>query len=564
MDAERVRANEPELAGDRVPGGAGPRRRPSGEPPPLPRPVSASTRWYGMLFAMAVALSIALMTTRGLQDITAIDLAVTRWFAGIRSDTLTEILDVVAALGSAATFRALAWSTLIVLVATRRFQHLFVTLALLLVVPVAAAGLQERVGRMRPAGVHITGDWDGYAFPSRTVAEIALVLTIGVVVLVPPDRWRRPAALIATVFVVLVVTARLYTAVDHPSDAAAGIVLGGALPLVALRLLTPEETFPVTYRRGVRAHLDVDGPRGIAIRRAFAAQLGLHITTVERFALSASAGSTPLRLTTDSGAVVFGKLYAANHMRSDRWYKLARTIRYGRLEDERPFNSVRRLVQYEDHMLRVLRDAGLPTARPHGIVEITPEREYVLVTELIADAVQVDRLVVDEIDDIDDLADQGLRIVRSLWDAGLAHRDIKPANLLVSHGRLLIVDVAFAQIRPSPWREAVDLANMMLTLSLCIQPERVYERATRLFTPDEIGEAFAASRAVTVPSQLRSLLRASGGDAEARFRALAPSRAPVAIQRWTVRRIGLTVTVAIGAIVAVSLMIANLRLAGLL
>ena len=42
----------------------------------------------------------------------------------------------------------------------------------------------------------------------------------------------------------------------------------------------------------------------------------------------------------------------------------------GRLEDERPFNSVRRLVQYEDHMLRLLRDAGVPTAAPLGIVEI--------------------------------------------------------------------------------------------------------------------------------------------------------------------------------------------------
>src|SRR5690606_24198046 len=105
---------------------------------------------------------------------------------------------------------------------------------------------------------------------------------------------------------------------------------------------------------------------------------------VSPFSLSESAGSTPLRVTTVDGEL-FGKLYAWVHLRSDRWYKLARTVRYGRLEDERPFNSVRRLVQYEDHMLRVMRDAGIPTATPHGIVEITPEREYVLVTDLIPD-----------------------------------------------------------------------------------------------------------------------------------------------------------------------------------
>ena len=49
-----------------------------------------------------------------------------------------------------------------------------------------------------------------------------------------------------------------------------------------------------------------------------------------------------------------------NHVRADRWYKLGRTILYGRLEDEAPFQSVRRLVQYEDYALRLLRDVGHP------------------------------------------------------------------------------------------------------------------------------------------------------------------------------------------------------------
>ena len=40
-----------------------------------------------------------------------------------------------------------------------------------------------------------------------------------------------------------------------------------------------------------------------------------------------------------------------SHVRADRWYKLGRTILYGRLEDEAPFQSVRRLVEYEDYAL---------------------------------------------------------------------------------------------------------------------------------------------------------------------------------------------------------------------
>ena len=89
--------------------------------------------------------------------------------------------------------------------------------------------------------------------------------------------------------------------------------------------------------------------------------------------------------------IVFGKIYALVHLRSDRWYKLTRTILYGRLEDEKPFSSVRRLVEYEDHLLRLLRDAGLPTPRPLGFVEITPERKYLILMEYFEDAVEIGR-----------------------------------------------------------------------------------------------------------------------------------------------------------------------------
>jgi len=538
----------------------GARRRPSGEPPPLPRPVSAATRAYLLAGAGVVAVWLALLTDAGVRLVTGADLAVLDALDALRWGPLTDLADLLVVADTSVFFRVAAWSILAVLLAVRRFQHLFAALTLLLVLPVVAGLARQAVGRMRPAGVEILGDWEGYAHPARPVGEVALVLTLAVVLLVPAGRWRRRAATAAAVVLGAVVLSRLYVAVDHPTDDAVALVLGAAVPVAALRLLTPEEAFPVTYRPGVRAHLDVGGRRGAAIRDAFDRQLGIDVVAVEPFRLEGSAGSTPLRVqTAGPPGAVFAKLYASIHLRSDRWYKLARTVRYGRLEDERPFNSVRRLVQYEDHMLRVLRDAGVPTAAPLGILEITPEREYLLVSELISDAVPITDAPVD-----DDRIDQALAIVRTLWDAGLAHRDIKPANLLVAGGRVWLIDVAFAEVRPTPWRQAVDLANTMLTLALCVPAERVYERALRRFSPDEVAEAFAASRAVTVPAQLRALLRASDEDLAARFRALAPERPPVAIQRWTLRRLGLTAAVTGGGLLAAALVAANLRLAGLL
>jgi serine/threonine protein kinase len=145
----------------------------------------------------------------------------------------------------------------------------------------------------------------------------------------------------------------------------------------------------------------------------------------------------------------------------------------------------------------------------------------------------------------------------------LAHRDIKPANLMVQNGRLRIIDVAFAQIRPSPWREAVDLANMMLALALSGSATMVYQRARLRFTDDEIAEAFAASRGVTFPSQLRSAVRADGNTALDQFRELVPAREPVSIQRWSLRRVGLTLWVALLTFALITIFVSNLADIGL-
>ena len=125
-------------------------------------------------------------------------------------------------------------------------------------------------------------------------------------------------------------------------------------------------------------------------------------------------------------------------------------------------------------------------ARTWGIVELTPNREYMLVTEFFEGS---KNLGDSEIDDT--VIDEGLQLIRTFWDIGVAHRDIKPANLLVQRGHLQLVDVSGLEVRPTPWREAVDLANMMLTLALQTDADRVYARATVYFTPDEIAEAFA-------------------------------------------------------------------------
>ena len=122
---------------------------------------------------------------------------------------------------------------------------------------------------------------------------------------------------------------------------------------------------------------------------------------------------------------------------------------------------------------------------------------------------------------------------------------------MVRSGELLLIDVAFVQVRPSPWRQAVDLGNMMLVLAVRTDPERVYRRALSYFTPAELSEAFAATRGVASPTQLRAFMKRDPRDLLGTFRALAPPREPIVLQRWSFRRVGLAAAVLGGTAVAV-------------
>jgi tRNA A-37 threonylcarbamoyl transferase component Bud32/membrane-associated phospholipid phosphatase len=537
------------------------RRRPSGEPPPLPRSLGRSGH---LLVGLSLALGAIVILVLGHVTVGAWfdrqNTSLLRALATIRTGWLNAmVLWVDRLLASRATIGILRLGTLVAVVVFRRWRHLLAFLISVVAVEAVVYELSILVAVARPVGVLILGSWSGFSFPSAPMAALAVTLVGMVYVLLPAGPTRAKGMSVALATMAVFAASRLYLALDNPTDVVGALILGVTIPVVAFRFVAPNDVFPVTYRSGRTAHLDVSGRRGDAIKAAVQDQLGLTVLDLRPVGLEGSGGSTPLRLSVTGGVDapvrnLFAKLYATNHVRADRWYKLGRAILYGALEDEAPFQNVRRFAEYEDYTLLLLRNQGVAVPEPFGIVEITPEREYLIVMEFFDGAREIGEADVD-----DGVINEGLGLIRQLWDAGVAHRDIKPANLMVRDGKVLLIDVFFVQVRPSPWRQAVDLANMMLVLALRSDSERVYRAALRCFTEDDIAEAFAATRGVATPTQLRVALKRDGRDLPGRFRAMAPGREPVAIQRWSARRVSLALAASAAAVLVFALVIANWR-----
>ena len=348
---------------------------------------------------------------------------------------------------------------------------------------------------------------------------------------------------------------------NTPSDVLSSAVIGVTIPLVAFRMITPNEVFPVTYHRGSSAHLDIGGRRGQAIHRALEDQLGVQVAEIKPFGLSGSAGSTPMRVRVkgEPETWLFAKLYAGSHLRSDRWYKLGRTLLYGRLEDEKPFNTVRPAGPAGG--LRPAADARGRGPQPGAVRDRGdhPEREYLVVTEFFDDAQEIGDL--DQVDD--GIIDDGLRIIRHLWDAGLAHRDIKPANLLVRDGRVHLIDVFFAEVRllapgGRPGQHDAGPGHLLqLRAGLPAGPAPVQRRRDRR----GLRRHQRHHHALPAPQD-----HARPGPRPARRLPPPAARvaAPIAIQRWSIRRVGLMIGVALLALLALLTALSSFGAAGLL
>ena len=298
-------------------------RRPTGAPPPLPHPFAVSTAAWLVLGAVVLAGAfLASQHTPWLRVDDRLSTWVLRWLAGMRTPWLTDVASGISGAGSGWGATGLGLAVVALTMAFRRWRHLLVFLGSLFFLENVGTPIYFGLSRPRPYGVPIIASWGGYSAPSPPVAILAIFLMGAVYCLAVPGRPRTCTKAAVAAVVAVFCLARLYLGVDHPGDVLLAVAFAVAIAVTAFRFFTPNEVFPVAYRRGRTAHVDVTGRRGEAIRQAVRDQLGFTVTEIKPVGLESSASSTPLRLRVEGGPdeFLFAKLYTKGHVRADRWY----------------------------------------------------------------------------------------------------------------------------------------------------------------------------------------------------------------------------------------------------
>src|SRR4029453_1042815 len=168
------------------------RRRPTGEPPPLPYHLQTSGVGWLIAGVMLVGLTLAVFA-RGMRGPAGagpvVDDAVVRWLAGLVGPGLVAALRGLARIGSWWVLYTLYFGLSLALLILRRWRHLIVWLVTVQLGSILATGLAIIARRPRPFEVDLQASWGGWAIPSVQVAFLTAIVMEGLATLVPAGAW---------------------------------------------------------------------------------------------------------------------------------------------------------------------------------------------------------------------------------------------------------------------------------------------------------------------------------------------------------------------------------------
>ncbi len=137
-------------------------RRPTGAPPPLPHPVSATTRaWLALAVVVLAGVIVISVRAPSLRLDNQVNAAVLRLFARARTPWLTGVANGISAVCSGWGATVVGLSVVVLTMAFRRWRHLLVFLCSLFLLELAIQLIASGLTRPRPYGVPAIAGWAG-------------------------------------------------------------------------------------------------------------------------------------------------------------------------------------------------------------------------------------------------------------------------------------------------------------------------------------------------------------------------------------------------------------------
>ena len=298
-------------------------------------------------------------------------------------------------------------------------------------------------------------------------------------------RWRRTGAALIVVFALV----RLMVSPSLPDDLFVALAIGATSGcLVLLAFGRPDQR-----------------PTASAIRRALGGS-GLAVVDLEPAPRDGSRTRYVATLTDASRLLV--RVAVPSDRSADLLYRTYRLLRLKDIGDERPFTSLRRIVEHEALVSLQARDVGVRTPRLRAIAEVGSE-SMLLAYDLI-DGTDLEHCDDGRLDDA--VLDRVWAQLVVLRTHRIAHRNLRLSNLrLDATGDPWVVDFGFSEVAASDDVLDTDLAQLLTALTLVVGPARAVDRAVATLGRDAVAAALPLVQPGALSTATRDAFRHHSG-----------------------------------------------------
>jgi len=245
-------------------------------------------------------------------------------------------------------------------------------------------------------------------------------------------------------------------------------------------------------------------PRAVVVGEILQ-RLDYRVQSVERF--GGFRGFAGFRVAMDDGVQLFVKIVSRDSWAALLPVRLYRAMRFRDVGQDRPFRSLRSMVEHEALCALKAHSDGVPTARLAAVTEFPPDSMMVAFESQTFQPLR----------DLDDnrrtpeLLHQVWGIVAALRHSHTVHRRLNADSLLVDQrGTVVLVDFSAASLGVVGPALATDVAELLAATAVIIGPNRAVQAAIERVGASAVANALPRLQPLALTPSTRAAVKTAG------------------------------------------------------